>query len=108
MDRDEMKKIIREVIEELSNKKMLNISVLAYSEISEILFEHYREKPKPKITKILEELKGDPYIEIIHDYFGRGWTIESIAEMYGVEPSTISRNKKRLCLEIYRRCDPSE
>ena len=109
MDRAEIKMIIREVIEELKRSGLMKMNDVNYAEISDILYEHYRGHKDSKLERILQDLRGDPYYEIIPDYFGRGWTLESIAELFGVEASTISRNKKRLCIEVYKRLeDPSK
>lgn len=52
------------------------------------------------ITRALERLKEDRYIDIIPLYYYSHNTIEHIASLYDVDVSTITRNKKRLCKEI--------
>jgi len=55
------------------------------------------------VDHALEMVKDDPYYEIIgHKYFD-GWTMEEIAEKFGCDVSTVSRNKNRLvsALKIY-------
>lgn len=49
-----------------------------------------------KIDAALEIIKGDPYYEIITMYYFEKKTREDIAEHFDCDPSTISRNKKRL------------
>ena len=46
-------------------------------------------------------MKDDDYFDIIPLYYFTGNTIEHIASGYDVDISTITRNKKRLCYEIY-------
>lgn len=73
-----------------------------YKEASDILFGYYQqEKPAAEITYAIMCERFDPYFRVVEMYYRDGQTIESIAEKYGVDTSTIVRNKKRLCLAIY-------
>ena len=58
------------------------------------------EKDK-KMSCALLSISGDRYIDIIYLYYQKGYTVERIAEMLDVDVSTITRNKRRLCIEIY-------
>lgn len=74
----------------------------AYSDISEILRNYFREGREAKnITYAIQGQRFDPYFRIITMYYQEGQTIEQIAEALGVDVSTIMRNKKRICLQIY-------
>ncbi len=74
----------------------------AYSDISEILRNYFKgEKQDKEIGFALQRMRFDPYFRIITMYYEDGQTIEQIAEIIGADTSTIMRNKKRLCLQIY-------
>lgn len=73
-----------------------------YKQISKELVDYYEKgQNSTKITEALELLKNDAYFDIIPLYYNLRHTIEMIAEAFNVDTSTIVRNKKRLCLEIY-------
>lgn len=103
MDDESIRKIVKETIEELKRQGFLrSTNELAYAEISSILAAYYQEGQEDEIIrKAVEALQSDPYYKIIPLYFDYGYTIERIAEAFCVEISTITRNKKRLCLQIY-------
>lgn len=74
-----------------------------YSEASEILRNYYANGNKDaSVNYAIQGLRFDPYFRVIHMYFGENRTLESIAEELGVDVSTVVRNKKRLCLELYK------
>lgn len=58
------------------------------------------EEPDPDMIRALVYIIDDPYFPVIRLYYQEHKTIEAIAEIYNVEVSTITRNKKRLCLMI--------
>lgn len=103
MNEKQIKMIVRETIEELKRNGMLKTyNELAYSEISAILAAYYDDgETDSEIRSAIEKTEGDPYYKIIPLYFSYKYTIEKIAEVFDVEISTITRNKKRLCLQIY-------
>ena len=103
MDEETIKKIVKQTIEELLRSGILrNNNELAYAEISSILTAYYQDGQDDElIRKAVQETESDPYGKIIPLYFDYGYTIERIAEAFHVEISTITRNKKRLCLQIY-------
>ena len=103
MDEKLIKLIVKETIEELKRSGILkSFNELAYSEITAILKAYYDEgETDSVITMALNDIESDPYYKIIPLYFRYNYTIEKIAEVFEVEISTITRNKKRLCLAIY-------
>lgn len=103
MDEKQIQMIVRLTIEELKRSGILkNYNELAYSEISSVLAAYYDDgETDTAITKALHSIESDPYYKIIPLYFRYSYTIEKIAEVFDVEVSTITRNKKRLCLAIY-------
>lgn len=75
----------------------------SYSDATEIIANYYKNgKKETNITYAIQGQRFDPYFKIIERYFEDGRTIESIAEEMGVDVSTVVRNKKRLCLQIYK------
>lgn len=75
---------------------------IAYTEITSILSAYYNTgESDPHVKQALKKIEGDTYSEIIPLYYRERYTIERLAEYFDVEVSTITRNKKRLCLAIY-------
>lgn len=100
----EVKIIVKATINELKRSGYLKRSDdIAYSEISARLFDYFKHpEDDPDIGNALEGIKGDQYFKIITMYYRDRFTIDWIAEEFNCEISTITRNKKRLCLRIYR------
>lgn len=103
MDKQEIKEIIEMTVKELKNQHMLKETVDAiYIDVSERLTKYFRSgETDMKIKLMLEELKDDLYIDILYFYYRDNMTIERIAEELEVDVSTVTRNKKRLCLSLY-------
>lgn len=96
-----VKQTIRELVQE---EYIKDSSDIMYSESSKLLFNYFKNGSRDiKITKALEDFKHDSYLDVLYLYFQDHCTIENIAELLNVDVSTIVRNKKRLCLEIYKR-----
>lgn len=105
-DREILKYIdyaIEKAVSEFKKSGVLkNNDDLIYSDVSYMLNAYYHNgQVIPKIEQALESVSSDNYFRIIPEYYKDGKTIEKIAERMGVDVSTITRNKKRLCLEIY-------
>ena len=94
---------VQRSIREYKKSGLLRQSVdVVYNDISAILFDYYEQgKKDTKITYAILGKRFDPYFSIISDYYEEGLTMEAIAERLGVDVSTVVRNKKRLCLELY-------
>ena len=107
MKESEIKRIVKETVKELLRSgALLSNNETAYREVSLILYSYYDNgATDQEITAILDNYKSDPYFKIIPLFFDFRYTIESIAQECSVEPSTITRNKKRLCLAIYKDLD---
>lgn len=60
------------------------------------------------IDKALEDLEDDPYYDVIPMRYFEGRTLEDIGVYFGVDHSTISRNKSRLVKELAVRLFPDE
>lgn len=104
-EKELIKITIQETVQELKRAGLLkSVSNQAYKDAGEMLRRYYENgEQDPEVRAELEALKNDKYIKVLPLYYGRNYTIEEIAEAYGVEVSTISRNKKRLSLYIYER-----
>lgn len=103
LNEKEIKIIVKATINELRKIGYLKRSDdIAYSEISARLFDYFKQPDSdPDIGVALESIKGDHYFRIITMYYRDRVTIDWIAEEFNCEISTITRNKKRLCLKIY-------
>lgn len=103
MSKDEIKEVVEMTIKCFKAQGMLKESdSMAYEEATAILKRFFREGQKDNNIKYaLSGLRYDAYFAIIPKYFRENKTIETIADELGVDVSTIVRNKKRLCLEIY-------
>ena len=104
-DRQLVIEVIRMTIAELQRAGMLvDGKDSAYSDINDRLKRFYDKGEKDAgIAEAIKALDGDPYAKIIPMYYGYGYTIDEIADAFSVETSTISRNKKRLALAIFKR-----
>lgn len=102
-DKEFIQAIVQETIRELKRNGLLkSVSDLAYHDATAMLRKHYQEgENNVAVAEALKEVEADPYFKIIPLYFRYGYTIAEIAEVFDVEITTISRNKKRLSLKIY-------
>lgn len=98
----EIKAIVKQTVIELKRSGLLKRSDdVAYSEMSERLFEYFRKPGRDKeLEAALDKVRGDYYFGIIQLYYQKKYTIDWIAEAYHCEVSTITRNKRRLCLRL--------
>ena len=60
------------------------------------------------IDKCMAALKGDPYYDVLPMRYFEGRTLEDIGMYFGVDHTTISRNKNRLVKELAMRLFPDE
>lgn len=106
MTEEEIKKIVRMTVKAMKKEGMTkNFSEVMYREMARRLYSHFNEEYSDEVAKALNEVQKDMYFSIIPLYYGKRMTHEQIAEKMSVEVSTITRNKKRLCIEIYRLMD---
>lgn len=103
LDKALIREIVRETVEELKRSGILkSLNEFAYAEVTSILTSYYNDgESDPVIRKALEEIESDTYYKIIPLYFDYKYTLEKIAEVFDVDVTTITRNKKRLCLAVY-------
>ncbi|MDE6314033.1 MAG: helix-turn-helix domain-containing protein [Lachnospiraceae bacterium] len=106
-EKEIIKEVVNRTIEELKQNGMLiDIDYKNYTEIREKIRRYYEKGRKNRdkdIDEAIKELKNDEYIDILEKHYHDGMTIEKIAEEFDVSTATIKRNKKRLCLEIYKK-----
>lgn len=108
MTREEVEEIIQITLSELVRKKLLkDPEAIVYKLISHRLFQHWMPAANPdlQLEEVLKELEDDPYIYAILLFYRDRCTVETIAERMGVDVRTVSRNKKRLCIEIFKRLE---
>ena len=93
---------ISETIKELKKQGLLSLDQChSYTETQIRLYNYYQnDMQDEEITEALSRLQNDRYIDIIPLFYYSQNSIEHIASLYDVDASTITRNKKRLCLEI--------
>jgi DNA-directed RNA polymerase specialized sigma subunit len=60
------------------------------------------------IDKCMAALKNDPYYDVLPMRYFEGRTLEDIGVYFGVDHTTISRNKNRLVKELAMRLFPDE
>lgn len=103
-DRQFVLEVVRLTIAELQRAGMLKeVKDNAYSEADKTLRRYYEKgESDPAVKAALATLEDDRYFKIIPLFYGFGYTIDEIADGMEVEASTVSRNKKRLCLEVYK------
>lgn len=103
--RDYINLTIRKTLGEIKKSGLMrDSSNVLYAEATELLSNYYSAgKSEASITYAIQSIRFDPYYRIIPLYFEKCYKLEAIAEELGVDISTIVRNKKRLCLEIYQR-----
>ena len=108
MKQDEVAEVVQTVLSYLIRQKLLkDPEDIAYRMISHRLFQHWMPANNPdlQLEEVLKELEDDPYIYAIILFYRDRCTVETIAERMGVDVRTVSRNKKRICIEIYRRLE---
>ena len=102
MTKQEIQSIVRETIAELRKQRLMQDDFKQALQLTgQRLSDYYRGKADTELTEVLDRLRNDIYFNIIPMYYRNGNTLELIAHIMHTDTSTISRNKKRLCLEIY-------
>lgn len=93
---------VKRAVQELKSSGFIKKqSEMIYKESSKRLYNFYQGKEDPELERVLSDLGRDFYYEIIPLFYNDELTIEAIARHFNVDASTVTRNKKRLCIEIY-------
>lgn len=103
MTTEDIKIIVNETINELINRKLLNLDNYPniLNAVDKWLYGYFDGTNNNKnIGRVLKSLYSDPYIDVIYMQYRDRLTIEAIAEELEKDVSTIKRNKKRLILLI--------
>lgn len=105
MTQEQIREIVRITIDELTKANLLKSEDYRYilSKIDNKLYKFFGSDggDMTDIYHALNQVSDDPYIDIIYLQYRDKKTLEWIAEYYGVDISTIKRNKKRLIYKIY-------
>ena len=92
---------IRQLADDGLIKKQSDIK---YAKVAKRLYEFYQSQETgvdETMLNALTQISDDTYFRIIPMYYRDQITIEALAVDFGVDISTIVRNKKRLCLKVY-------
>lgn len=101
-DEEIMRYIDYAVERALSGIKKRTSKDVNYNEVSYLLDAYYHNgETVPKLKAVINDISDDKYFEIIPRYYKDGQKIDAIAESMGIDISTVVRNKKRLCMDIY-------
>ena len=107
MTESEVKRIVLIALKELYKAELLqNAESAAYKEISDRLYRYFSGADDSELLTVMRTLFQDKYFFVIPSHYRDGKTLEEIAEEMDVDIRTISRHKKRICLEIFKRLQP--
>ena len=103
MLREIVRASVKETVQEMKRQGLLKrADDVAYSEISSKLFEYFRDPAKYRdMERALDGIRDDQYFPVITGYYQKRMTAEELAQVFDCEYTTIMRNKKRLCLQLY-------
>lgn len=101
---NEIREVVKLTIEELRSQNALTDPYpIIKKEVERLLYLFFsgNRAEGTGITQALHEVSEDEYIDIIYLYYRDKYTLEKIAEIMDKDTTTISRNRKRLILELY-------
>lgn len=101
MTPDQIREIVKITLDELTTRKLIKDDYQTVLRVVEKRIITYFASTDKGIRYALNTLADDEYIDIIYLHYRDELTLESIAEYYDKEVSTIKRNKKRLIYKIY-------
>ena len=104
MNREEIREVVRITIDELMSANAVNDPYpIIKRDVEKKLRDYFNSnKNGTGIGYVLNQLSDDDYIDLIYLQYRDNKTLEFVAEYYDRDVTTISRNKKRLILEIYK------
>lgn len=107
MTESEVKQIVKETIIELKKQGFLkDDESLKYAEAASMIKRYYTEgETDISIRTALKTISSDPYSKLIPLAYDYGYSNLQLAEVFGVDVTTVKRNKKRLCLQILSAVD---
>ena len=112
-------KTVEETVYKLTTRRLLKDDqktgiekiegLLRYYPLAKKLTEDkYAQRIAAQIEQALDEIKDDPYYDILVMTYFHNDLRETIADVFGTSVTTISRNKKRLLIELEKRITPSD
>ncbi len=103
MTPEQIREIVKMTLDELTQRKLIKSDYpLILSVVEKKLIAFFSNSVGGHgVGYVLNQLSDDPYIDIIFLHYRDGKTLEWVAEILGVDVSTVKRNKKRLVLKIY-------
>lgn len=97
---------VRETVRELRKTGLLKrADDVAYNEVSARLYDYYEHPERDGEMKgALAQISGDAYFRILPEFYRDHIPVGYIAESFpgNTSETTIWRNKKRLCLKLYK------
>lgn len=104
MTESEVKQIVKETINELRKQGLLKDA--RYTEAAEMLTRFYADGETDLVIRsALKTISSDQYFKLIPLAYDYGYSNNQLAEVFGVDVTTVKRNKKRLCLQILSAVD---
>lgn len=104
MTPEQIREVVKITLDELTTRKLIKDDYQSVLRVVETHLKNYFNNQTCKVAGVshaLRTLSDDEYIDIIYLHYRDELTLESIAEYYDKEVSTIKRNKKRLIYKIY-------
>ena len=102
-----IEKSVKRAFKELKDKGALKSQTdLIYKDTSKLLRAYFADTfddadADPRLVNAIAQIRNDRFYSILPDFYGLGYTLDELSEKLRCDISTITRNKKRLCLEIY-------
>lgn len=104
MTESEVKQVVKETINELRKQGLLKDA--RYTEAAEMLTRFYADGETDLVIRsALKTISSDQYFKLIPLAYDYGYSNNQLAEVFGVDVTTVKRNKKRLCLQILSAVD---
>lgn len=105
MTEKEIKKIVSDTVDDLLEKKQIvQDGELTYRFMALRLQKHFNYCHNEKIDTAIQTIINDPYFKTIPMFYKDNLTITAIAVTLGCDRATVTRNKKRLVLDLYNKC----
>lgn len=100
---NEIREVVKLTIEELRSQNALTDPYpVIKKEVERKLKDFFNGKGEGhNVAYAIHRLMSDEYIDIIYLYYRDGCTLERIAEIMDKDTTTVSRNRKRLIIELY-------
>lgn len=110
MENEELKTVVNhavsETIRQLKKDGYISGSDADYRRGGDLLKRYYKGGVLPDgirqadAARAIASVRSDAFYELLPLYYGDGATIEKLAEYFRCDVTTVSRNKKRLVIEI--------